>query len=102
MQGKTREKNLLLTLIQYSINQVAYSLGGNINTQANDNATALFEASKNGHHEVVEILLKKRADVNKANKAGLLPIHIAAKNGHERLVGRLHNISTSHIYLYYT
>lgn len=66
-----------------------YSLGGDVNTQANDDATALFEASKNGHTEAVETLLSKRADVNKPNKTGLLPIHVAAKNGHDRLVGLL-------------
>uniref|UniRef100_A0A3B1JZ71 Ankyrin repeat and SOCS box containing 2a, tandem duplicate 2 n=1 Tax=Astyanax mexicanus TaxID=7994 RepID=A0A3B1JZ71_ASTMX len=56
---------------------------GDVNTAANDGATALFEASKNGHGETVQMLLSRRADVNKSNKAGLLPIHIAAKNGHD-------------------
>lgn len=74
---------------------MTYSLGGNVNTQAGDDASALFEASKNGHAEVVEILLSKRADVNKANKTGLLPIHVAAKNGHDRLVGLLHYITVN-------
>uniref|UniRef100_A0A673NII7 Ankyrin repeat and SOCS box protein 2-like n=1 Tax=Sinocyclocheilus rhinocerous TaxID=307959 RepID=A0A673NII7_9TELE len=67
------------------LNYLIYK-GGNVNTQANDDATALFEASKNGHAEVVEMLLSKQADVNKANKTGLLPIHVAAKNGHDRLL----------------
>lgn len=65
-----------------------FSLGADVNTQANDGASALFEASKNGHAEVVEILLSKRADVNRDNKAGLLPIHVAAKNGHDGSVKR--------------
>lgn len=60
--------------------------GADVNTQANDGASALFEASKNGHSEVVEILLSYRADVNKSNKAGLFPIHLAAKNGHCRFL----------------
>lgn len=68
-----------------SIFWVNFSPGADVNTQANDSASALFEASKNGHTEVVEILLSKRADVNKSNKAGLLPIHVAAKNGHDEL-----------------
>uniref|UniRef100_A0A673K3Z1 Ankyrin repeat and SOCS box protein 2-like n=1 Tax=Sinocyclocheilus rhinocerous TaxID=307959 RepID=A0A673K3Z1_9TELE len=56
---------------------------------ANDDASALFEASKNGHAEAVEILLSKRADVNITNKTGLLPIHVAAKNGHDSIVAML-------------
>lgn len=91
---KNRNKKVSITqFYSSSIDLVIYSLGGNVNTQANDDATALFEASKNGHAEVVEILLSKRADVNKANKTGLLPIHVAAKNGHDRLEGLLQFIS---------
>uniref|UniRef100_A0A673K6B0 Ankyrin repeat and SOCS box protein 2-like n=1 Tax=Sinocyclocheilus rhinocerous TaxID=307959 RepID=A0A673K6B0_9TELE len=71
------------------VNLVTYSSGGNVNTQANDDASALFEASKNGHAEAVEILLSKRADVNITNKTGLLPIHVAAKNGHDSIVAML-------------
>ncbi len=82
---KTDNKVLITQFYSSSFNLVIYSLGGDVNTQANDDATALFEASKNGHAEAVEILLSKRADVNKANKTGLLPIHVAAKNGHDRL-----------------
>lgn len=63
-----------------------FFLGAEVNTQANDGASALFEASKNGHSEVVEILLSRKADVNQSNKAGLLPVHVAAKNGHDTLV----------------
>lgn len=89
-----KKENLLITqFYSSSINLVTYSLGGNINTQANDKASALFEASKNGNAEAVEILLSKRADVNIANKTGLLPIHVAAKNGHDRLEGLLQFIS---------
>jgi len=56
-------------------------LGADINTQASDNASALYEACKNGHVPVVEFLLSQGADANKANKDGLLPLHIAAKKG---------------------
>lgn len=56
-----------------------FSPGADINTQANDSATALFEACKNGHDDIVEFLLSQGADANKQNKDGFLPIHIAAK-----------------------
>mgnify|MGYP001854318483 FL=1 len=56
-------------------------LGADINTQASDSASALYEASKNGHVHIVEFLLSQGADANKANKDGLLPLHIAAKKG---------------------
>lgn len=56
-------------------------LGADINTQASDNASALYEACKNGHVPIVEFLLSQGADANRANKDGLLPLHIAAKKG---------------------
>ncbi|XP_056401346.1 ankyrin repeat and SOCS box protein 2 isoform X3 [Hyla sarda] len=53
--------------------------GADINTQANDSATAIYEACKNGHDDIVEFLLSQGADANKQNKDGFLPIHVAAK-----------------------
>jgi hypothetical protein len=60
------------------------SPGADINTQASDNASALYEACKNEHEDVVEFLLSQGADANKANKDGLLPLHIASKKGNYR------------------
>lgn len=63
---------------------VAASLAGaDINTQAADGATALYEATKNGHEAVVELLLSQKADANKPGKTGLLPLHIAAQTGND-------------------
>ncbi|NXU32488.1 ASB2 protein, partial [Thalassarche chlororhynchos] len=64
-------------------------LGADINTQASDNASALYEACKNGHVPIVEFLLSQGADANKANKDGLLPLHIAAKKGICEIVSML-------------
>lgn len=58
--------------------------GADINTQASDNASALYEACKNEHEDVVEFLLSQGADANKANKDGMLPLHIASKKGNYR------------------
>lgn len=55
--------------------------GADINSQATDGATALYEAAKNGHEEIVELLLSQNADANKPGKTGLLPLHIAAQRG---------------------
>ncbi|XP_040497426.1 ankyrin repeat and SOCS box protein 2 isoform X3 [Ursus maritimus] len=63
--------------------------GADINTQASDNASALYEACKNEHEDVVEFLLSQGADANKANKDGLLPLHIASKKGNYRIVQML-------------
>ena len=62
----------------------APSPGADINTQASDSASALYEACKNGHEEVVEFLLSQGADANKTNKDGMLPLHIASKKGNHR------------------
>lgn len=50
--------------------------------QTCDGVTALHEASKNGHKEIVAMLLTKHADANKPTDSGLLPLHFAAQNGH--------------------
>lgn len=60
------------------------SPGADINTQASDSASALYEACKNEHEPVVEFLLSQGADANKANKDGMLPLHVASKKGNYR------------------
>ena len=60
--------------------------GADKNSQANDGATALYEASKNGCEETVKLLLGLRADANKETKSGILPIHIATRRGRPRWV----------------
>lgn len=56
--------------------------GADINRQAGDGATALYEACRNGHLDIVELLLSHNADANRPAKAGLLPLHVAAQQGH--------------------
>lgn len=58
--------------------------GADINTQASDSASALYEACKNEHEDVVEFLLAQGADANRANKDGFLPLHVASKKGNYR------------------
>nr|XP_043904749.1 ankyrin repeat and SOCS box protein 2-like isoform X5 [Solea senegalensis] len=63
--------------------------GADINSQAADGATALYEAAKNRHQETVELLLSQNADANKPGKTGLLPLHIAAQTGSDTIVSML-------------
>lgn len=63
---------------------VNVNTGADINSCAHDGATALYEACKNGHGDLVELLLSQRADANKPTKAGLMPIHIAAQRGYHK------------------
>jgi len=48
--------------------------------------TPLFDASGRGHAEVVELLLAKGADPNKANKDGETPLFDASGQGHVEVV----------------
>jgi len=43
----------------------------------------LYHASKHGHVDVVEVLLAKKAKVTSEGKDNLTPLEIAIKNGHE-------------------
>lgn len=58
--------------------------GADINGQAGDGASPLYEASKNGHVSAVEALLALKADANRSTKSGLLPLHVAVQNNHKR------------------
>ncbi|MDF2965236.1 MAG: poly [ADP-ribose] polymerase tankyrase-like [Rickettsiaceae bacterium] len=46
----------------------------------------LIECCKSGFHNLVEVLLQNGAKVNYAIKDGVIPLHIAAQNGHLELV----------------
>ncbi|KAG7272603.1 hypothetical protein CRUP_033112, partial [Coryphaenoides rupestris] len=64
-----------------ALHRGAERASADVDSQAADGATALYEATKNGHHSIVELLLSQKADANKPNKRGLLPLHIAAQRG---------------------
>ena len=51
-----------------------------------DHVTPLFNASANGHLEVVQCLLDADADKEKADNQGFTPLHIAAGHGHQAVV----------------
>src|SRR3989338_4258471 len=48
-------------------------------------ATPLFISSRNGHKEVVEVLLAGGANINAPNN-GITPLYIACQQGHKEVV----------------
>lgn len=57
--------------------------GADVNSEAKDGATPLYEACRNDHSDVVGFLLSHSVDANRPGKDGLLPLHIAAKHGND-------------------
>lgn len=58
--------------------------GADVNGEAKDGATPLYEACRNDHSDIVDFLLSQSADANRAGKDGLLPLHVAARRGNDR------------------
>ncbi|CAI8042326.1 Ankyrin repeat domain-containing protein 29, partial [Geodia barretti] len=53
---------------------------------SNTGATPLYIASGKGHSEVVDILLRNGAGVDRALNDGTTPLYIASQNGHSEVV----------------
>ena len=60
-----------------------------------DGNTALIEAARFGHDDVVSALLIARADVNAKNKAGKTALQLASEGGHDETVRLLTQAGTS-------
>ena len=58
---------------------------------------ALHLAAENGHLQVAEALLGKKAYVNARSKSGITPLHLACQNGYTRLVKLLIDIHKANI-----
>lgn len=56
--------------------------GADVLSQAQDEASILYEASSSGDPEVVGLLLDFGADANVAKQTGHLPLHRVAHRGH--------------------
>ncbi|KAJ0002525.1 hypothetical protein NQD34_007674 [Periophthalmus magnuspinnatus] len=56
--------------------------GADVLSQANDEASILFEASAHGDPEMIRLLLEYGADPNVPKHSGHLPIHRVAHRGH--------------------
>ena len=51
-----------------------------------ENDTPLHEASFNGHHQCVELLLDRYANVNAVDYDNITPLHDASRNGHHQCI----------------
>ena len=62
--------------------------GANVNMTNNDNfgETPLYEASRDGHLEIVKVLIDVCALLDTANNNGWTPLYIASENGHLEIV----------------
>jgi basic membrane lipoprotein Med (substrate-binding protein (PBP1-ABC) superfamily) len=56
------------------------------NATTDDEVTPLLTAAAAGSSEIVELLIKKGADVNASAGGGVTPLHVAADHGDERMV----------------
>lgn len=58
------------------------SAGADVLSEAQDEASILYEASASGDPEVISLLLEYGADANAAKRTGHMPIHRVAHRGH--------------------
>ena len=58
------------------------SLGSDVNAQARNGDTVLYDAAGSGNLDCIELLLQHGANPNIASLACQLPIHRAAYEGH--------------------
>lgn len=58
------------------------SAGADVLSQAQDDASVLYEASSSGEPAVIKLLLEYGADANEAKHTGHMPIHRVAHRGH--------------------
>eukprot|EP00930_Biecheleria_cincta_P038629 TRINITY_DN26538_c0_g1_i1.p1 TRINITY_DN26538_c0_g1~~TRINITY_DN26538_c0_g1_i1.p1 ORF type:complete len:621 (-),score=67.82 TRINITY_DN26538_c0_g1_i1:111-1973(-) len=68
------------------------SMGVATTARSGGGSTALHFAALSGHREIVEAIIRGRADVNAADEQGWAPLHVAAGRGHLAAVDLLvHN-----------
>jgi ankyrin repeat protein len=63
--------------------------GAEVNARDDSGATPLYQAAAWGRLEVVDVLLRKGADVGIRNREHLSPMEAAIANGHDAIAARL-------------
>ncbi|XP_058511059.1 ankyrin repeat and SOCS box protein 15 isoform X2 [Ochotona princeps] len=71
-------------------------IGGNVFALADDGASLLFEAAGNGNPDCISLLLEYGGSANVPNRAGHLPIHRAAYEGHYLALKYLIPVTSKH------
>lgn len=64
------------------VNVMICTAGADVESQAQDCATVLYEASASGNPDVISLLLEYGADANIPKHTGHLPIHRVAHRGY--------------------
>lgn len=75
-------KETTLTFAQWSLRCMFILPGGDVLAVADDGASVLFEAAGGGNPDCISLLLEYGGSGNIPNRAGHLPIHRAAYEGH--------------------
>jgi uncharacterized protein len=78
-----------------SVRQLLLSPNVDVNGVDDAGNTALIEAARLGHNEVVQVLLLAKADINKKNNQGKTALMVAAEGGHEESVALLTQAAAS-------
>ena len=60
----------------------ALAIGSNVNAKGKDNWTPLHDAARNGHKEVVELLVLRGAEADAKDSNEWTPTQSAMRNGH--------------------
>ena len=71
------------------LNELIAAGGVDINESGEYGNTPLHRASRNGHSEAVNVLVRAGAEVNKTNEFGGTPLYYASDNGHLEVVNVL-------------
>lgn len=83
---KTEWSDLMTASFNGDVEKVNTLLKEDVNWQDSNGVTALMLASREGHTELVRILLEKGAQVNMQKKFGTSALIIASKRGHTEVV----------------
>lgn len=85
-EQKTEIREIAQLLIDGGADVNAWKAGGGWGPAGSDGETAIQQAAEFGYTSVVELLIRRGADVNREFKDGRTPLYWAAKNGHKEIV----------------
>lgn len=82
VSGLKHNEQLIDFNFNLQIPSAVCSAGADVLSQAQDDASVLYEASSSGEPAVIKLLLEYGADANEAKHTGHMPIHRVAHRGH--------------------
>ena len=90
MKFNSRRSNILSTKGVVSTSQpLAAKAGADINSMAASGVSSLWLAAGEGHTEVIQYLLSKKADPNNQRSDGITALMAACAGGHDAIVKAL-------------